>query len=88
MAMGVQRGEQERDLVNEIQTRAIKWVEQQARRLSEAAYPALLKRFQAMKYSENNLKRTIRYIRNDAPLIIHVNLTNCMKFFVADTHYR
>jgi hypothetical protein len=34
LAMGFQRGEQRRDLVNDMQTRAIQWVEKQARALS------------------------------------------------------
>jgi len=88
LAIGFQRSEQQRELVNDMQTRAIKWVEEQARRLSEAAYKPLLQRYERLGFSELDLKRTLRYVRNDAPLIIHVNLTNCMKFFVADTHYR
>lgn len=88
MAIEIQRGEQQHELVSDVNTRAIKWVAEQAKRLSEAAMRPLLARFQKLGHSERDLKATIRYIRNDAPLIIHVNLTNCMKFFVADTHYR
>ena len=88
MAIEIQRGEQQHELVSDTNTRAIKWVAEQAKRLSEAAMGPLLARFKHLGHSERDLKATIRYIRNDAPLIIHVNLTNCMKFFVADTHYR
>jgi hypothetical protein len=87
-AIQMQRGEQERSIVNDMQTRAIQWVAMQAEKLSTAAYKPLLARMEKMGHSERELKATIRYIRNDAPLIIHVNLTNCMKFFLKDTHYR
>lgn len=31
-------------------------------------------RFKRLGFTEKQLKTTLRYIRNDAPLIIHVNL--------------
>jgi hypothetical protein len=34
------------------------------------------------------LFRTLRWIRTDAPIIIHVNLSRCLEFLVKDTHYR
>jgi len=88
LAMTMQRGEQHSDLVNDMQTAAISWVAKQAEELSTHAEKPLLARFHKLGYSEKHFKETVRYIRKDAPLIIHVNLTNCIKFFVADTHYR
>jgi hypothetical protein len=45
----------------------------------------LFHKLKALGFTEIELKKTIRYIRNDAPLIIHVHLTNCLKFFVSAT---
>lgn len=52
------------------------------------AYPALLERFKKMGHNEENLKRTLQYIRNEAPIIIHVNLDKILHLIVKDTHYR
>ena len=32
--------------------------------------------------------RTLQWIRQDAPIIIHVNLNHVLQFLVKDTHYR
>ena len=32
--------------------------------------------------------RTLQWIRQDAPIIIHVNLDHVLQFLVKDTHYR
>jgi len=32
--------------------------------------------------------RTLQWVRQDAPIIIHVNLDRALRFLVEDTHYR
>ena len=32
--------------------------------------------------------RTLQWVRQDAPIIIHVNLDHALRFLVEDTHYR
>lgn len=86
MAIGVGRKEQESTQCNATQLQAIEYVADKAKKLSQKAEPALLKRFESMGFSLRELKQCLKYIRNLAPLIIHVNLTNCMGFFVRDTH--
>lgn len=56
--------------------------------LSEEAYPRVLEKCKALLISEDDLKRTLRYIRDEAPLIIHVYLNNLLDAFLNDTHYR
>ena len=88
LAIEAQRSEQKNELCNDTQLRAIQYVAARAKDLSQSAHPALLARFEKLGFSLRQLKQTIRYIRTQAPIIIHVNLTTCMKFFVKDTHYR
>ena len=35
-----------------------------------------------------SLLRTLQWVRQDAPIIIHVNLDRALRFLVEDTHYR
>ncbi len=55
---------------------------------SQAALPKLYERFLKLKLGVEDLSRTIKYIRDEAPILIHFNLVNVLKFFVEDTHYR
>jgi hypothetical protein len=74
--------------LNAVQLKAMEYVVSKAKPQSEAAYPKLLIRVLGFKYSEANLKETLRYVRDVAPLIIHLDLTNVMPFLLKDTHYR
>lgn len=67
---------------------AMKYVTKKSKKLSDAAYPSLKSKIERMGYSEEQLKRTLRYIRDEAPIIIHVDLSNVLQFFNKDTHYR
>lgn len=35
-----------------------------------------------------SVHRTLQWIRIDAPIIIHLDLSKCLRFLVKDTHYR
>jgi hypothetical protein len=48
----------------------------------------VLKRFETLGWDNVALKLVLRYIRNQAPIIIHVNLDKALGFLVKDTHYR
>ena len=74
--------------LNDLQKRALKYVATRARESSSKAYPRLQTRLRKMGYSNDDLDRTMRYIRDLAPIIIHFNCKKVMKFFVKDSHYR
>lgn len=76
------------DELTETQLKAVVWTQENSERLSDAAFPTLKERFERLGWNETTLRRTLRYIRTEAPIIVHVNVDNCMKFFLSDTHYR
>ena len=41
-----------------------------------------------MGFTEKDTESALKYIRDEAPIIIHFNLAKCIGFFVNDTHYR
>eukprot|EP00759_Apiculatamorpha_spiralis_P006790 PhF_6_TR1404/c0_g1_i1/m.2439 len=55
-----------------MQLEAVKHIVKMARPLSDAAYPKLVERIKKMGFDEAQLKRTLKYIRDEAPIIIHV----------------
>ena len=54
----------------------------------EAALPLLQKRAQSLGFTEEDIWLTLSWIREMAPILVHVNLTKMMPFFEKDTHYR
>jgi len=64
-------------------------VERQARIRHEAAYPKVQKRITSLGYKHQDLDNCLSYIRNEAPIIIHLN-EQCLSFLAApgETHYR
>ena len=50
--------------------------------------PDLIRKFKALGFDELDLETTLKYIRDEAPIIIHFNIARVLKFFVEDTHYR
>lgn len=74
--------------LNGTQLKAVMHVQKEARQLHEVARPTLITRFKGMGLSGMDLERVLRYIRKEAPIIIHVNLSAVLQFFVKDTHYR
>ena len=41
-----------------------------------------------MGWEEGDLKRVMKYIRDEAPIIVHIDLEASLKFLLKDTHYR
>jgi hypothetical protein len=88
MAISEGRKIQSNELVNDMQMRAILFVQSRAEKNSADSYNILLAKFLKLKYSEQVLKQTLRWIRLEAPIIIHFNPQKVLEFFVKDTHYR
>jgi hypothetical protein len=57
-----------------LQLEAVKHVVRCARQLSDASWLPLLARIEKLKFTEAQLKRALKYIRDEAPIIIHVKL--------------
>lgn len=51
-------------------------------------FPFASFRVQAKKWTEAELNECYRYIRDRAPILIHVNLDKVLSFLLKDTHYR
>ena len=73
-----------------VQKDVLNFVVRQSKLRSEAAYPILLRRVHRLGFEENHLTRALRYIRDEAPIIIHINLDqgNRLRMLSIDTHYR
>jgi len=71
-----------------MQLKALNFVQDNSAQLSAQAYPSVLARFERLGWNHVTLKLVLRYIRNQAPIIIHVNLDKALHFLVKDTHYR
>eukprot|EP00759_Apiculatamorpha_spiralis_P002465 PhF_6_TR10978/c0_g2_i4/m.17729 len=59
---------------DELQRSAVMYIVETCREYSDAAYPPLLHRIKSLGKTERDLQRVLCYIRDDAPIIIHVNL--------------
>lgn len=76
------------DGLTEAQKEAIKYVVKKSKAKSKAQYPALKKRTIRYGWKEDDLKRVIQYVRDEAPIIIHVHIEQLIHYFLNDTHYR
>ena len=70
------------------QRAAVDYVVREARHKSNAARAPLLQRLEKLGYTERQLRRCLTFLRDEAPIIIHVSMTKALKFLVDDTHYR
>lgn len=77
-----------KEIINSLQSKAIDYVQEISEEKSNAAYPLVLKRFQKLNMSDEMLKRVLKYIAYNAPIIIHFNPAKVLNFFVNDTNYR
>lgn len=75
-------------VLNETQRRAVDYVIERSRTESDKVYPSLVERVCRLGYLEKDVQRTLQWIRNEAPIIIHVSLERALGFLVKDTHYR
>ncbi|KAJ3057125.1 hypothetical protein HK097_000053 [Rhizophlyctis rosea] len=74
------------DQLNARQLYAVEYVKERAKQASAAAMPGLVKSFEQLGYTCNDLARVLDYIRFEAPMIIHFRANNPK--LLADTHYR
>mmetsp|Transcript_12392 Transcript_12392/g.36113 ORF Transcript_12392/g.36113 Transcript_12392/m.36113 type:complete len:555 (+) Transcript_12392:101-1765(+) len=70
------------------QRHAVRHIRILAKSNHDAAMPKLQRRVMDMGYTEQDLFMTLAYIRELAPILVHVNLSKMMKFLQDDTHYR
>jgi len=76
--------------LDKCQRDALVTVERQARIRHEAAYPKVQQRItMSLGYKHQDLDNCLAYIRNEAPIIIHLN-EQCLSFLAGpgETHYR
>jgi len=71
-----------------VQKKAVKHVVTESKKLSDKSYPQLKSRVKGMRWEKADLKRVMRYIRDEAPIIVHIDLEASLKFLLKDTHYR
>jgi Protein of unknown function (DUF3626) len=69
------------------QLAALLYVQSKAQSMHDSALPALERRVQDLGFSGGALHRCLQYIRNDAPIIIHLT-EFALNELVKDTHYR
>ncbi len=77
--------------INELvpcQKRALEFIAMKAKGAHLSAYPKLVKRFESLGHDVIVLEQVLKYIRDDAPIIIHFNCNTVLEKFVNDTHYR
>lgn len=72
----------------ETQSKAIAFVVQESKTNSALAQQSVLTKFTTLGYTEQDLFRTIDYIKAEAPLIIHLSLQKTLSSLISDTHYR
>ena len=75
-------------ILNKMQLQAVCWCQSQAKIESELAYPAVKDRFIRLGLTEQDLVLVQKYIRNEAPMIIHVFLNEVLSKLQLDTYYR
>lgn len=74
-------------LLQPCQKQAVKYVKDRAREMHDNALPTLMVRVCDMGFTTENLQTCLEYIRDDAPIVIHVSEAALPKI-VRDTHYR
>jgi len=75
-------------VLTEEQTRAVRFVAGTARAKSEAAHEGLQRRLAKWGYGRDTLAKVLTYIRDEAPIVIHTDLSKRLNAFSKDTHYR
>eukprot|EP00933_Yihiella_yeosuensis_P047204 TRINITY_DN42925_c0_g1_i1.p1 TRINITY_DN42925_c0_g1~~TRINITY_DN42925_c0_g1_i1.p1 ORF type:complete len:581 (-),score=134.57 TRINITY_DN42925_c0_g1_i1:196-1938(-) len=74
--------------LDECQKAAVRHIRALAQENHERALPDLQKRFTKLGYTDAHLWMCLAWIRELAPLIVHINLDKIGQFLVDDTHYR
>jgi hypothetical protein len=74
-------------MLTPMQKQAIDYVAVEARPLHEAALPKLERKIICLGYTTKDYKRCLQYIKNDAPIIIHLKEAT-LSLLNNDTHFR
>jgi len=72
----------------ECQKNAIRHIRTLAKSNHDARLPTLQARVKALGFSDNDLWMTLMWIRELAPILVHLNLDKMMQYLETDTHYR
>ncbi|CAJ1457322.1 unnamed protein product [Effrenium voratum] len=70
------------------QQEAIRHIRNLAQENHERALPDLQKRVRKLGYTDTDLWMVLSWIRELAPIIVHINVDKIGKFFMEDSHYR
>jgi len=70
------------------QKNALATIRNLAKANHEKALPEVQRKVLAMRFTEMDLYMTLAWIRELAPMIVHVNLDKMLQFMESDTHYR
>lgn len=70
------------------QRQALRHIRQIAASNHEAALPNLLERVRGLGFQDEALWTTFAFVREKAPIIVHIKLDTMMPIFEKDTHYR
>jgi len=80
--------QKELDKLSTRQRAAIAHVANAARTMSHDAMQLIEQRVRLLGFRRKHMNALFRYIRDEAPIIIHLNLGSVMRFLERDTHYR
>eukprot|EP01156_Anaeramoeba_ignava_P013458 Anaeramoba_ignava/a5252_220.p1 GENE.a5252_220~~a5252_220.p1 ORF type:complete len:392 (-),score=75.05 a5252_220:37-1212(-) len=75
-------------LLNPMQAEAMKYVVEFSKKKSEQEYPNVLKRAKNLHFKEEELQRTLLYIRDEAPINVHFDYAQTFNALMKDKHYR
>jgi hypothetical protein len=67
---------------------ALEFVRARAEAASAAALPALRLRVERLGRSAGELENALAFVRDDAPVIVHVHVPRVLQLLLADDHYR
>ncbi|CAE8599665.1 unnamed protein product, partial [Polarella glacialis] len=70
------------------QKSALRHIRTLAKNNHEQALPKLQRRVQTLGFTDSDLWMTLAWVRELAPIIVHINLSTMMPFMESDTHYR
>mmetsp|Transcript_49699 Transcript_49699/g.118425 ORF Transcript_49699/g.118425 Transcript_49699/m.118425 type:complete len:640 (+) Transcript_49699:95-2014(+) len=70
------------------QQRAIRHIRRLAKANHERALPQLQQKVKSLGYTDNDLWMTLAYIRELAPIIVHIDMDKMLQWIEKDTHYR
>lgn len=75
-------------LLTDCQKRAVSNIRQIAKVNHQQALPVLQRRVSKLGYKDMDLWTTLSWVRDFAPLIVHIHFDRMWQFIIEDTHYR